>query len=173
MIKKLLNFFKQAPRTARELGFRDLTEFDDVRLVRLTHPEHLLEPDVYDLARAALSSNPLCDLKKGLLQLAQLTTSLKTGIYCVKKADQWCGMAIVTVQEGLVDGASVLHFYHTGPRATREVLLSAIVQHARAFGARRVFGTDVNDRYGGASRLYAGLGKPTPYGQVIGFEIDG
>lgn len=164
------NLEAEPEAVAQPADFDDLTA-PPLTLLVVRQPLQLFDPGLYELVLAALKSNPLADVKGGVLELMAAAGQQGAGIIAIREGDDWKGITIVNVGKGLVNGATVLHFHCVGAGRVRAALVRALTTFARAHGATRLFGIDVNNKPGAFVRLFGEIGPAKEYGRLVEFDL--
>lgn len=151
------------------------SEFDDlesdVAIVRINAPGQLLAQPIFELITQALATNPLCDLRKAVIELAAAVHQPSLGLLCAYEHGEWVGMVLAQRGYGLVDGVSVLHFYNRGSRTARLELSIALEKYAKSMGTNRIIGFDLNDNPERLWRTFPRANLVRQYGPMMEFDV--
>lgn len=158
-------------RKTEEIEVAESGAESEVHAISVSSVQELLDPDIFALVRDGLASNPLCNLKLALVEVAGALSHPQADLICVQEDGAWVAMALLQHGKGLVDGSFVLHFYNDGTAHARAALVEAILEKSREAGSRRLFGFDINDKELAFKRLFSNARPKTTYGVLVEFEL--
>lgn len=125
-------------------------------VIRAQNPMMLMDEGLFQLLTEALVASPLSEPKRGVHALFSLLGKPHVALLCVYEEDRWCGMAVLELSSGLLDGAFVLHFFNNGSAAAEAELKQVVRELAVQNGAKKLFVVDSAGAFEGRAAQDAG-----------------
>jgi hypothetical protein len=141
---------------------------------RIADVETILRPSIAAFIIEALGTDKLVlEPERAFAELVRAVEFPGLAIFVGHEGQEWKCFALVQwSQTALQAAACVLHIYNKGSAGLRRVLLTEIVEFARAGGFHRIVGFDTNGKSAAFMRLFQAVGRPEVVGTATIFNLD-
>lgn len=149
-----------------------------MNLLHVTNPRAFFLEDFQNFVLKALATDPFVFALDAFVALSKHVAAFDPNVGLFITTDdngRYIGLAMVgNSTTPLAPGCSVLHFYNEGGnRESRNLLIRAVIEFAKAHGQPIIRGVDTNQKPRAFAKMFGVEGlKPVPMGQVFHFEIE-